>query len=343
MKTRAIDDPITAELAPGDRRPDVALRPQTFEAYVGQSNVVGNIKVFVGAARARSEPLCHMLLSGPPGLGKTTLAHLAANAMGVNLVTTSGPAIEKKGDLAGILTGLSEGDVLFIDEIHRLNTVVEENLYPAMEDYRFDIVVGDGPGARTVKLPLPPFTLIGATTRTGLLTGPLRTRFGWEARLSYYSTEELTDVVRRSAQQLGVGIVEEGTWEIARRSRGTPRIANRLLRRVRDFAEYEGIPAITRELAAKALDQLEIDGAGFGAMDRHYLRLLCDTFKGGPVGVETLAAALSEQRDTIESVYEPFLIQQGFIARTARGRIALEAAFTHLGLPMGDRSQGSLL
>ncbi len=343
MKSRLTDDPITAELAPEERRPDVALRPRSFATYVGQQNVVGNIKVFVGAARARSEPLCHMLLSGPPGLGKTTLAYLAANAMGVNLVTTSGPAIERKGDLAGILTGLSEGDVLFIDEIHRLNTVVEENLYPAMEDYRFDIVVGDGPSARTVKLPLPPFTLIGATTRTGLLTGPLRSRFGWEARLSYYSTAELTDVVAQSARQLGVAIVPEGTWEIARRSRGTPRIANRLLRRVRDFAEYEGARAITLELAAKALDQLEIDGAGFGAMDRWYLRLLCDTFKGGPVGVETLAAALSEQRDTIEYVYEPYLIQQGFIARTARGRIALEPAFTHLGLPVGDRGQGSLL
>ncbi|MCO4761277.1 MAG: Holliday junction branch migration DNA helicase RuvB [Myxococcales bacterium] len=343
MKTRDRDDPITPEVAPGERRPDVALRPRTFASYVGQRKIVDNIKVFVGAARARNEPLCHMLLSGPPGLGKTTLAYLAAHAMGVNLITTSGPAIERKGDLAGILTGLGPGDVLFIDEIHRLNTVVEENLYPAMEDYHFDIVVGDGPAARTVKLPLPPFTLIGATTRTGLLTGPLRTRFGWEARLRYYTIEELADVVRRSASELGVPIVDEGTNEIARRSRGTPRIANRLLRRVRDFAEYQGAPAITAGLAGRALDQLEIDGAGFGPMDRAYLRVICETFKGGPVGVETLAAALSEQRDTIEYVYEPYLIQQGFIARTARGRVALDAAFSHLGLPAANAPQGSLL
>ncbi len=342
MKTRPPDDPMSAAQSLGEHRPDVALRPRTFEEYVGQPKIVDNMQVFVGAARARSEPLCHMLLSGPPGLGKTTLAHLAAKAMGVNLVTTSGPAVEKKGDLAGILTGLNEGDVLFIDEIHRLNTVVEENLYPAMEDYRFDIVVGDGPHARTVKLPLPPFTLIGATTRTGLLTGPLRTRFGWEARLNYYSVEELADVVRRSAAALGVRIEPQGTEEIARRARGTPRIANRLLRRVRDFAEVRGAAAISATLAAGALDQLEIDHAGFGPMDRGYLQLLCETFKGGPVGVETLAAALSEQRDTIEYVYEPYLIQQGFVARTARGRVALDAAFAHLGIPRRE-GQGSLL
>tara|TARA_B100001094_G_scaffold243022_1_gene239080 strand:- start:352 stop:1140 length:789 start_codon:yes stop_codon:yes gene_type:complete len=262
--------------------------------------------------------------------------------MGVNLVTTSGPAIERKGDLAGILTGLQEGDVLFIDEIHRLNTVVEENLYPAMEDFRFDIVVGEGPHARTVKLPLPPFTLIGATTRTGLLTSPLRTRFGWEARLAYYSDDELTEVVSRSAQALSVRVLPEGAKEIAKRARGTPRIANRLLRRVRDFADVDGAPAITQGLASKALDQLQIDAAGFGPMDRQYLDLLCQSFKGGPVGVETLAAALSEQRDTIEYVYEPYLIQRGYIARTARGRIALDSAFSHLGLSRPSE-QGTLI
>ncbi len=323
---------LLGEAAPADRNPDRALRPKTFDQYVGQRALLSNLEVFIGAARRRREPLDHMLFCGPPGLGKTTLAHLIADAMGVRLVVTSGPAIEKKGDLAGVLTGLEEGDILFIDEIHRLSAIVEENLYPAMEDYRFDIVVGDGPHARTVKLPLAPFTLLGATTRTGLLTGPLRDRFGYVARLEYYTPDELRVVVGRSAASLGVDIDEDGAMEIARRSRGTPRIANRLLRRVRDFAEMAGTPTIGSPLASRALDALEVDKVGFGPMDLAYLRALCETFAGGPVGVETMAAALSEPRDTLEDVYEPYLIQQGFVARTARGRIALDAAFRHLGL-----------
>ncbi len=324
---------LQPEAAHPDRQPDRALRPRTFAEYVGQRALVANLEVFIGAAQQRREPLDHMLFCGPPGLGKTTLAHLIAEAMGVRVVVTSGPAIEKKGDLAGVLTGLEEGDILFIDEIHRLSAVVEENLYPAMEDYRFDIVVGDGPHARTVKLPLAPFTLLGATTRTGLLTGPLRDRFGYVARLEFYSVEELEIVVRRSAAALGVTIEPDGAREIARRSRGTPRIANRLLRRVRDFADVERSPAIGAALASHALNALAVDAAGFGPMDLAYLRALCETFGGGPAGVETLAAALSEPRDALEDVYEPYLIQQGYIARTARGRIALDAAFRHLGLP----------
>lgn len=280
-----------------------------------------------------------MLFCGPPGLGKTTLAYLIAGAMGSNLVVTSGPAIEKKGDLAGILTGLGEGDVLFIDEIHRLSMVVEENLYPAMEDYQFDIVIGDGPHARTVKLPLPHFTLLGATTRTGLLTGPLRDRFGYVARLSFYTPTELARVVRRSAESLRCNLTAEGALEIARRSRGTPRIANRLLRRVRDFADVKGQTTIDAPIAAAALELLEVDSAGFDPMDRSYLNRLVVTFGGGPVGIETLASALSEQRDTLEDVYEPYLIQQGFIARTPRGRIALARAYEHLGLPPLQRSE----
>lgn len=318
--------------APAEHSPERSLRPRTFDAYVGQRSLVDNLKVFIGAARARGEALDHMLFCGPPGLGKTTLAHLIAEAMGVGLVVTSGPAIERKGDLAGILTGLAEHDILFIDEIHRLNAVIEENLYPAMEDFRFDIVVGEGPHARTVKLPLPPFTLLGATTRTGLLTGPLRDRFGHVARLQYYSPEELARVVRRSAEVLGVGVDAGGAMEIARRARGTPRIANRLLRRVRDFAEVDGLPMIDRALAAASLSQLEVDEAGFGPMDLRYLQTLAITFGGGPVGIETLSAALSEQRDTLEDVYEPYLIQQGYVARTARGRVAMDLAWRHLGV-----------
>ena len=315
-----------------ERTPERALRPLSFDDYVGQRSLVDNLNVFISAARGRKEPLDHMLFCGPPGLGKTTLAHLIAESMGAGLVMTSGPAIERKGDLAGILTGLGDNDVLFIDEIHRLNAVIEENLYPAMEEYRFDIVIGEGPHARTFKLDLPPFTLLGATTRTGLLTGPLRDRFGFVARLNYYSADELATVIRRSAILLGVAIGEEGAMEIARRARGTPRIANRLLRRVRDFAQVQGIETISAQLASDSLDQLEVDRAGFGPMDLRYLRMLTETFGGGPVGIETLSAALSEQRDTLEDVYEPYLIQQGYLARTARGRIALDRAWRHLEL-----------
>lgn len=331
MTLRDPDDPLTPAQQPTDN-PDRALRPRGFAEYVGQKAVIDNLQIFLHAARKRGEPVDHMLFSGPPGLGKTTLATIIANEMRANLVMTSGPAIEKKGDLAGILTGLAEGDVLFIDEIHRLSAVVEENLYPAMEDFRFDIVVGDGPHARTVKLPLPRFTLLGATTRTGLLTGPLRDRFGYVARLNFYSPEELTIVLRRSANLLGIPLDPGGAAEIARRSRGTPRIANRLLRRVRDFAEYHGKETVTQEVAEKALLALEIDKAGFDPMDRAYLTKLTQLFGGGPVGVETMAAALGEQRDTLEDVYEPYLVQQGYVARTPRGRVAMPAAWLHLGL-----------
>ncbi len=326
-----------------ERRPERALRPDSFDDYVGQKALVGNLNVFISAARGRNDALDHMLFCGPPGLGKTTLAHLIAEAMGVGIVVTSGPAIERKGDLAGILTGLAEHDVLFIDEIHRLNAVIEENLYPAMEEYRFDIVVGEGPHARTFNLELPPFTLLGATTRTGLLTGPLRDRFGYVARLDYYSPEELAQVIHRSASLLGVRVDANGAMEIARRSRGTPRIANRLLRRVRDFAQVDGADHITAGLAGESLDLLEVDRVGFGPMDLRYLRMLTEIFHGGPVGIETMAAALSEQRDTLEDVYEPYLIQQGFVARTARGRIALERAWQHVGLEQpaqGGRDRG---
>jgi len=334
MTTRPPDDPLTSQAV--DPTADRALRPKSFDHYVGQAAVVRNLRVFIAAARQRGEPLDHMLFCGPPGLGKTTLATLIAAEMRANLVMTSGPAIEKKGDLAGILTGLQEGDILFIDEIHRLTAIVEENLYPAMEDFRFDIVIGDGPHARTVKLPLPRFTLLGATTRTGLLTGPLRDRFGYVARLQFYTPEELAQVLARSAASLQTPLTGEAAHEIARRSRGTPRIANRLLRRVRDFAVVRGENEVTARLAAATLDLLEVDAAGFDPMDRAYLHKLIDPFGGGPVGIEAIAAALSEQRDTLEDVYEPYLLQQGYVARTPRGRVALPKAWAHLGLPVPE-------
>lgn len=321
---------------------DRSLRPRTFDDYVGQPAVIENLKVFVSAAKRRGEPLDHVLFCGPPGLGKTSLAYVIAREMGADVQVTSGPAIERKGDLAGILTNLKKGDVLFIDEIHRLNAAVEENLYPAMEDFAFDLVIGEGAGARSMKLPLQPFTLVGATTRTGLLTGPLRDRFGIVNRLEYYKPEELARIVARSASILEISLDAEGAHEIARRSRGTPRIANRLLRRVRDFAEVDGNGVITRALADRALGRLEIDALGLDPMDRKILRTICEKFGGGPVGLDTIASAVGEESDTVEDVYEPYLLQEGFLHRTARGRVATALAFEHLGLRERAVSQGAM-
>ena len=317
--------------SPHERVLEGALRPTSFGEYVGQERHKRNLEVFVVAARQRGESLDHVLLCGPPGLGKTTLAHIVAREMGVELHVTSGPALERKGDLAGILTSLGRGDVLFIDEIHRLAPAVEENLYGAMEDFRFDIVIGDGPHARTVTLQLEPFTLIGATTRAGLLTSPLRDRFGYIARLEFYSPEELEMIVKRSAALLDVRIVPAAAREIARRSRGTPRIANRLLRRCRDFAQVDGAAEVDVPAVRRALEALEVDAAGLDQLDRRYLRALVVQFGGGPTGIDTLAAALGEDRGTLEDVCEPYLIQQGFIARTSRGRVAARRAWEHLG------------
>ena len=332
------------ELAPAARGDDAqfdrSLRPRSFEDYVGQPALIENLRVFVQAARRRGEPLDHALFCGPPGLGKTSLALVIGRELGADVQVTSGPAIERKGDLAGILTNLKRGDVLFIDEIHRLNPVIEENLYPAMEDFVFDLVIGEGPGARNMKLPLQPFTLIGATTRTGLLTGPLRDRFGIVHRLEYYSASELALIVTRSAAILGIHLDAQGAEEIARRSRGTPRIANRLLRRVRDFAEIEGNGLVTKAIADKALGRLEVDAKGLDPMDRKILRTICEKFGGGPVGLETIASAVGEQSDTVEDVYEPFLLQEGFIHRTPRGRVATVRAFEHIGLRAPSPSQG---
>lgn len=311
-----------------------SLRPQRFEDFTGQDHIKENLGVMVQAARMRGDALDHVLFSGPPGLGKTTLSHIVSQEMGVNLHVTSGPAIEKKGDLAGILTALEESDVLFIDEIHRMNPVVEENLYPAMEDGYIDIVIGEGANARSMKLTLPPFTLVGATTRSGLLTAPLRDRFGYVARLDYYDSDELAFIVRRSASILGIGITRGGSYELSRRSRGTPRIANRLLRRVRDYAMVKGKETIDEEMTDYALDRLDVDEHGFDYLDRLYLDALVIKFGGGPVGLDTLAASVGEERDTIEEVVEPYLLQQGFIQRTPRGRIATKNAFDHMGLPM---------
>ncbi|MGE5247865.1 MAG: Holliday junction branch migration DNA helicase RuvB [Verrucomicrobiota bacterium] len=315
-----------------ERATDQSLRPRRLSDFIGQQAVLSNLKTYMSAAKGRGEPLDHVLLSGPPGLGKTTLAHIIANEMGVGIRTTSGPAIERKGDIAAILTALEPGDVLFIDEIHRLNRVVEELLYSAMEDFALDIILGQGPSAKSIRLSLPRFTLVGATTRTGLLTSPLRDRFGVHFRLEYYGQAELEEVVRRSAGALSIPIAPEGGREIARRSRGTPRIANRLLRRVRDFAQVRGDGVITREIADHALLQMEVDREGLDVMDRKILRVILEKFQGGPVGVETISASVSEERDTIEDVYEPFLIQQGFLKRTPRGRVATPFAWKHLGL-----------
>ncbi len=318
---------------------DRAVRPKRLADYVGQPKVKSQMEIFVQAARQRGEALDHVLIFGPPGLGKTTLANILANELQVNLRQTSGPVLERPGDLAALLTNLEPRDVLFVDEIHRLSPVVEEILYPAMEDYQLDIMIGEGPGARSIKLDLPPFTLVGATTRAGLLTSPLRDRFGIVQRLEFYSIAELTDIVTRSAAILGLTLRPEGAVRIAERSRGTPRIANRLLRRVRDFAEVRADGVISGEIAIAALDMLDVDPLGFDQLDRKLLLTIIERFDGGPVGVDSLAAAMSEERGTLEDVVEPFLIQQGFMTRTARGRIATRSAYLHFGLkaPSAER------
>jgi Holliday junction DNA helicase RuvB len=329
-----------ASASPQEEGDERALRPRHLADYVGQARVREQLEIFIQAARGRREPLDHALLFGPPGLGKTTLAHIIAREMGVNLKQTSGPVLERAGDLAAILTNLEPNDVLFIDEIHRLSPVVEEILYPALEDYQIDIMIGEGPAARSVKLDLPPFTLVGATTRAGMLTNPLRDRFGIVARLEFYSAEDLTRIVHRSARLLDVPIDADGALEVAKRSRGTPRIANRLLRRVRDYAQVKASGTVTREVADTALRMLDVDAIGLDLMDRKLLSAVIEKFGGGPVGVENLAAAIGEERDTIEDVLEPYLIQQGYLQRTPRGRVATALAYRHLGLVQEGAARG---
>jgi len=336
---RVIDSEIESE----EIQYDCKLRPAKFDDYVGQEKIKENLKIFISAARMRGDALDHVLFYGPPGLGKTTLANIISVEMGANLKSTSGPVIEKTGDLAALLTNLKEGDILFIDEIHRLSNVIEEVLYSAMEDFKLDIMIGQGPSARSIKLDLPPFTLVGATTRAGLLTSPLRDRFGVVHRLDYYSAEELEIIVTRSAAILDIPIKPDGAREIARRSRGTPRIANRLLRRVRDYAQVKADGVIFRDVAQKSLEMLEVDSMGLDKMDHKLLLTLIEKFNGGPVGVESLAASISEEKDTIEDVLEPFLMQSGFIHRTPRGRVATQMAYEHFGiLPPQQGSQEKL-
>jgi Holliday junction DNA helicase RuvB len=325
---RLIQPVETMEDEPVDR----AIRPKLLADYTGQSHVKAQMEIFIPAAKKRSEPLDHLLIFGPPGLGKTTLANIVANEMGVSIRTTSGPVLEKAGDLAALLTNLEENDVLFIDEIHRLSPIVEEILYPAMEDYQLDIMIGEGPAARSIKLDLPAFTLIGATTRAGALTSPLRDRFGIVQRLEFYNVTDLTQIITRSAHFLNLTIDHQGALEVAKRSRGTPRIANRLLRRVRDYADIKTEGIVNQDTAEKALNMLEVDSEGFDIMDRKLLTAIIDKFMGGPVGLDNVAAAIGEERETIEDVIEPFLIQQGFLQRTPRGRIATDRAYQHFGL-----------
>lgn len=325
-----------------DEAIDRAIRPRTLDDYVGQAAVKTQLEIFVGAARQRAEALDHVLIFGPPGLGKTTLAHIIAGELGVTLKQTSGPVLERPGDLAAILTNLQPRDVLFVDEIHRLSPIVEEVLYPAMEDYQLDIMIGEGPGARSIKLSLPPFTLVGATTRAGLLTSPLRDRFGIVQRLEFYGVEDLERIVTRSAGILEVPIDKGGSLRIAQRARGTPRIANRLLRRVRDYAQVKANGHINDAVASAALDMLEVDPQGFDALDRKFLLTIIDKFDGGPVGIESIAAAIGEERGTLEDVIEPFLIQQGFVMRTARGRVATRTAYQHFGMRVPERPAQTL-
>jgi holliday junction DNA helicase RuvB len=332
MEDRIIDPLLHQEEAPAE----ITLRPASLKEYVGQEELKRNLRVFIEAAKARSEALDHVLLHGSPGLGKTSLAHIIANELGVKIKSTSGPVIERPGDLAAILTSLQARDVLFIDEIHRLNHVVEEILYPAMEDYELDILIGQGPSARTMKIPLPPFTLVGATTRAGLLTPPLRDRFGVILRVEFYEPEDLQKIVLRSAGLLEIPVKGDGAHEIARRARGTPRIANRLLRRVRDFAQVEGDGIITSQVADRALNLLEVDGQGLDKMDRFIMLTIIEKFDGGPIGLDSLSVAVCEEKDTLEDVYEPFLIQKGYMKRTPRGRVATKRAFLHFGFPVKE-------